>query len=96
MATLIPRIIPETSPKSERRVHRALGDLSQDWTALHSVKWQSRRNGRPGDGEADFVLIHPRRGILVLEVKGGEVSVEAGTWYTGNSRLESGSTASKV
>jgi hypothetical protein len=25
-------------------------------------------------GEADYVVVHPRYGILVLEVKGGEIS----------------------
>jgi len=40
------------------------------------------RAGRQGDGEADFVLLHPRHGIVVVEVKGGRVEIVDGRWYT--------------
>jgi hypothetical protein len=56
--------------------------LPDAWRVLHSVAWQSQRNGREGDGEADFVLLHPKHGLLVVEVKGGGVTVEEGTWYS--------------
>ncbi len=65
---------------SERKVYDALSTLSDDWTVLHSVAWQGPRGRRTGDGEADFVLIHRSHGIVVLEVKGGGVHVEAGRW----------------
>src|SRR5438128_2624084 len=75
---MIPPLPPE-EPRSERRVHQALaGALDDRWTVLHSVGWQSERFGRPGDGEADFVLLS-RRGVIVLEVKGGAVSLLDGT-----------------
>ncbi|VBJ68011.1 NERD domain-containing protein [Burkholderia pseudomallei] len=67
---------------SEKRVAAALQRLSDDWTVLHHVSWQSKRGGRQGDGEADFVLVHPRKGILVLEVKGGGIEIETGRWFT--------------
>jgi hypothetical protein len=47
---------------------------------FHGVAWQSRRDGAEGDGEADFVLLHPRVGLLVLEVKGGSILVADGRW----------------
>lgn len=41
------------------------------------------RNGRQGDGEADFVLLHPRDGIFFVEVKGGStIEIEDGQWLT--------------
>lgn len=67
-------------------MHQALADaLDDEWTVLHSVGWQSERYGRQGDGEADFVLLS-RRGVLVLEVKGGTVSVVDGKWRSVSAR----------
>lgn len=67
---------------SERRVADALRRLSASWTILHHVSWQSKRGGRQGDGEADFILLHPRNGLIVLEVKGGGIEVASGRWMT--------------
>lgn len=72
----------EPSEESERRVATALRQLPDDWTVLHHVSWQSQRNGRQGDGEADFVVLHPKRGLLVLEVKGGGIEIREGRWST--------------
>lgn len=82
MATVIPPSLPPDTPGSERKVYAALSRLPDPWYVLHSVAWQSVRDGRPGDGEADFVLIHPSRGVLVIEVKGGGVRIEGGQWIT--------------
>jgi hypothetical protein len=46
------------------------------------VNWQSKRGGRQGDGEADFVLLNASSGVTVLEVKGGQVTLEEGWWYS--------------
>ena len=69
-----------TTPRSEVVVADALASLEDDWTVLHSVAWQGVRSGRQGDGEADFVLLHPEHGLVVLEVKGGGVRTTAGRW----------------
>ncbi len=58
--------------------------MSDEWTVIHSVAWQSNRNGEPSDGEADFVLIHPLHGLLVIEVKGGGIRIEGGRWMSDN------------
>ena len=80
MAQMIPRTIPPDIYASERKVWRSLEQLGDEWVVMHSVAWQSERNGRPGDGEADFVLMCPD-GLLVLEVKGGEIERTAdGFW----------------
>jgi hypothetical protein len=72
----------EPSEDSERRVAAALRALPDDWTVLHHVSWQSKRGGRQGDGEADFLVIHPKKGLLVIEVKGGKIEIHEGRWST--------------
>ncbi|MDF2995117.1 MAG: hypothetical protein K0R27_754 [Xanthobacteraceae bacterium] len=72
----------EPSEDSERRVAVALQALPDEWVVLHHVSWQSKRGGRQGDGEADFVVLHPKRGLLVLEVKGGGIEIHDGRWST--------------
>lgn len=67
---------------SERLVAASLKRLPDDFFVLHHVAWQSRRNGREGDGEADFLVIHPRKGIVVIEVKGGGIDVVNGRWFS--------------
>ncbi|WP_082884980.1 NERD domain-containing protein [Bradyrhizobium stylosanthis] len=67
---------------SERLVADSLRQLPDDYVVLHHVAWQSRRNGREGDGEADFLVIHPRKGIVVIEVKGGGIDVVNGRWFS--------------
>jgi hypothetical protein len=78
---------PLNNYASELAVRAALAHLDDNWRVFHSVVWQSKRYGRQGDGEADFVLLHPSHGLVVLEVKGGSlVEVENGQWYSVNSR----------
>lgn len=86
--TLIPRLSLEQIPQSsERQVAKALLEtLDQDWVVFHSYSWLRSRLQRSKaylkEGEADFVLLHPKYGLLVLEVKGGEIlyDVETGLW----------------
>lgn len=85
MATIYPREIPQTSPSSEIKVRERLSSVD-DLIVFHSVAWQSRRGRKQGDGEADFVIVVPQFGILVLEVKGGEIEVDNGVWHSTGSR----------
>ncbi len=63
---------------AERAVWKALRDrLPPGWYAWHSLRLRDRR---ASFGEGDFVLAHPERGILLLEVKGGAVEQRDGTW----------------
>lgn len=82
MATMYPDRLPSGAGPSERRVHAALVGLPDPWIVFHSVAWQSVRSGRQGDGEADFVLLHPDRGLIVIEAKGGAIRLEKGTWFS--------------
>ncbi len=90
------RFIPPTRPEdvehgSERDVLRALMRLPSPWVAMHSLPWLRPDRGRIGaplrEGEADFVLLHPGRGLLVVEVKGGALRVEGRAWRRGADRI---------
>ena len=77
MARMYPNeLSSETESGAERLLYQAFrDDLDNDYTVFHSVAWQSLDGeGRPRDGETDFVIIHPTRGILVLEAKGGAIN----------------------
>lgn len=64
----------DTVSAAERVLYRECAQqLGSEWTVLHGVRWLAREGGRARDGEADFVLAHPRQGVLVLEVKGGAI-----------------------
>ena len=88
MAKMFPKVFPrfgEPDRWAEEQVFRAFSQLDEEWTILYSVPWQSLRDGRQGDGEADFVLLHPKSGIFVGEVKGGtSIELENGKWFTTN------------
>ncbi|MFP5341665.1 MAG: NERD domain-containing protein, partial [Candidatus Limnocylindria bacterium] len=58
--------------------------LPEDVALLRNVRWLARDHGHVREGEADVVIGDPDRGILVLEVKAGEVRRQAdGSWWAG-------------
>jgi hypothetical protein len=67
---------------AERKLYEALSALSQDFAVYHDVQFQVRREGsaRLSDVEIDFLVTHPERGVLVLEVKAGPVEVRNREW----------------
>ncbi|NLV73435.1 MAG: ATP-binding domain-containing protein [Chloroflexi bacterium] len=79
MARIYPqRLSPETNSYAERQLYEALADtLPNDYCVFHSVRWLLR-DGYSGtrDGEADFVVAHPDKGLLVIEVKGGSIGYD--------------------
>ncbi|HZZ83946.1 MAG TPA: AAA family ATPase [Anaeromyxobacteraceae bacterium] len=86
-----PRLHPSeqlrpTRSAAERAVHSALQKgLPSGWTAWHSLRIRSK-DGYLGEG--DFVLAHPERGLLALEVKGGRVEQRDGRWFQNGAALE--------
>lgn len=80
MAVMIPKRLPDSHDiDSERRVFQEFkNEFSDDFVIFSNVSWVSKkRGGGAHDGEADFVVAHPRHGLLVLEVKGGGVEFDA-------------------
>jgi molybdopterin-guanine dinucleotide biosynthesis protein len=90
MARMFPPTIREgTESGAERALFAELArQLPNEYAVLHGVRWLSREGGRARDGEADFLVAHPRRGVLVLEVKGGGVRRDGATgrWFSRDRR----------
>jgi hypothetical protein len=52
--------------------------LDDSYTVFHSARWHGvDKIVRPRDGEADFIIAHPQKGILVLEVNGDAIHYDA-------------------
>ena len=78
MARMYPKELVDVKSRAEVDLYIAFEqELDSSYTVFHSVPWLGLdENRRPRDGETDFVIAHPQRGILVLEVKGGGISYE--------------------
>src|SRR4051812_38531990 len=100
MVRLIPTVDPskiELDP--ERRVAEALcAQLPKDVIVFHSYPWlrperDLTRRDHPNvlrEGEADFVVVYPRYGFMVVEVKGGHLDFDPATqrWSRAGGRHE--------
>lgn len=87
MARMIPNVDHDGIENgSERSTYIALRDgLPKRYTVFHSYPWlrlwRGDREKALFEGEADFVILHPDKGLLVLELKGGEVFSKDGLWF---------------
>ena len=72
--------------KPSGSVYEALARLlDPEHAVFYSVAWLTRATGPAArDGEADFVIAHSDLGVLVLEVKGGQVGHDqmTGEWHS--------------
>ncbi|MFO7692116.1 MAG: NERD domain-containing protein [Vicinamibacterales bacterium] len=79
-------MLRDVAREAERRVYEALaGLLGPDYCVFYSVAWLTRATGPAArDGEADFVIAHSDLGVLVLEVKGGQIGHDqmTGEWHS--------------
>lgn len=77
MSTMYPDSLPKPLQeylRGEVKVFEALkNQLNKDWIVYHAVNWHipSDKHTKQRDAETDFILTHPKYGILILEVKGG-------------------------
>lgn len=87
MAIFIPSIKPEDFNNSygEMKVYEALRSLNDQYTVFYSLSWVGINEKRT-IGEADFVIAHPSKGILVIEVKSGEIEYRGGDWIQTNTK----------
>lgn len=96
MATMYPQRLPRSGKSdAERKLFDLLRDhLPADYIVIWSIDWTMRRSPAYGGGaresEIDFLVLHPDKGILVLEVKGGGVGYDGSLheWYTINRNNE--------
>src|SRR5262245_38340085 len=80
MARMVPFPMLPTDSAAERRLYEGfLEQLADAYVVYHSVDWVVAGRRGPDEGEADFVITHPERGLLVLEVKGGRVAFDPKT-----------------
>ena len=89
MATLIPSTCPENAPPGEHELFRRLRDDpdTKDWIVLHSL--DLARHVCNVAGEADFVVIIPGHGVLVIEVKSHRtVLVDGEGWHLGHDPVD--------
>lgn len=80
--TTLNRLAGERATRAEIKVFRALRDALPDTCLVrYRVPWLSP-TGDPVEGEADFVVFDPKRGVLTIEVKGGGVEFDptSGDW----------------
>jgi len=85
---IYPEALIESEVKSQAEIqlyHAFKEQLGDDFHVFHGVAWLGLRSSsdKPSDGETDFILAHPRMGILLIEVKGGLVGFDpAEGWYS--------------
>lgn len=87
MAILVPAELDleGLQPESERKVIKQLLDaLSDEWYVVPKVPILI--GGQ--NAEIDVVLVSPHMGVLVVEIKGGNISVREGVWYSNNIKLK--------
>lgn len=76
---------PCNGPLAEMLVFEDLKKLPDDYRIFHSVQWTKKKDHKNFTWlENDFLIFHPRHGIIVLEVKGGSVYCENGVFHQVN------------
>lgn len=84
MALMIPSSITAECPPGEREIFRRLRDDPETttWIILHSLDIANHISQLAG--EADFVVIIPRKGVVCVEVKSHTmIHCSGGNWYYG-------------
>lgn len=88
MAHLVPHLgeaqLDGLRSRAEAKFFRACASqLDAGILVVHSLGlMRETTNGAHDDAEADFVIVHPGHGVLIVEVKGGGIERDpvAGTW----------------
>ena len=83
-ANMLPPFCPADAPPGERELFRMLKEdpHTAGWTILHSL--DIAKHIRAAQGEADFVVLIPDEGILVIEVKShNSVRYDNSGWWLG-------------
>lgn len=86
MARFIPDLKPEYFNDSigEKEVYEAFLTLSDDYVVFYSLEWVGIKARTVG--EADFLVLHPQKGISVIEVKAGGIEYKNGNWIQTNTK----------
>ncbi len=79
-----PLVAQTIGQRAEARVFNALSRLPAPWQFFSSVEWRLLQRDGESIGEADVVVFHPRLGLVVFEIKAGEVEIRDGKWFYGS------------
>lgn len=73
------RVRHDPKRRAEVKLYDALcAQLGKGWVVFYSVAWLAPTpGGAPRDGETDFIVAHPEKGVLLIEVKGGQIRYDA-------------------
>ena len=87
---IIPSICDPETPSSEKKVFLKFKNLNRpemdNWIIFHSLKYPATINKENKQsykyfGESDFLILVPGKGIINIEVKGGEITCKNGEWF---------------
>ena len=83
MAHIYPPQTPSNAASSEKKVFDALSELPNAYSVFHGVNWLNlNTRAKQRVGETDLIILHPKHGMLVVEVKGGGIKVDGGDWFS--------------
>lgn len=83
----MPDIPKEFDPRSHEGImFRELESLPQDYYVFHSFEMVTIQGNVITESETDFVIFHPKKGIICLEAKAGQVKFENGYWQYGSGK----------
>lgn len=83
MANIYPPQTPDDAPASEKKVLAALAELSNAYSIFHGVNWLNLNpRAKQRVGETDLIILHPKHGVLVVEIKGGGIRTDSGDWFS--------------
>lgn len=89
-------MIPETIGKFEKAsledvMFETLKNLTDDYFVFHSFRITNVNKGTLNENETDFIVFHPKKGLICLEAKAGHVRYENGEWlYASGIRMHNG------
>ncbi|MDO5296145.1 MAG: ATP-binding domain-containing protein [bacterium] len=85
MARMIPDIPKNYDPKShEGFMFEELDELPEEYYVFHSFSIVTVKSDTLLESETDFVIFHPKKGIICLEAKAGQADYAEGCWRYGN------------
>jgi hypothetical protein len=86
MARIIPRNTGAAIVSIAERwfLDAAIQHLDDEYVVFHSVPWVHVDSPRLRQGECDFLILHPRLGVMSIEAKPGDVRYDSrsGNWLT--------------
>ncbi len=69
---------------TERFVYKTLMNLPDSYEVIHSsIFYPEHRD----EGETDFIILHPNLGMMLIEIKGGEIEYRNKQWYRAGEKL---------